>query len=266
MRIKFKIDDKSYEVRTPSIRDYYKIRNEMAFNDTPGFYLLSLLSGCEEKVLRTLSVDQYNSLWEQFYKFYNEENSTTPVALPRIVLNGKSYGLIQMDKMTIGEFADLDILLNSDNSESRLHEILAILYRDITIESDQKYVLAPYDLDAQKEREELFLDLPVSFARGILGFFLRSALHSIKVTVDSLEKDPEIQTNLLAQEALKILKEFQEPGSLLWSFLQEEAHSKLTGQVPSQSIQPLTSSSSNTMKPKQQNWLHKKLFKNISAN
>jgi len=266
MKIQFEINGKAYEVRKPTIRDYYKIRNEMAFNDNPGFFLLSLLSGCEESVLRTLSIDDYNSLWEEFQRFYSEENMSTTVAPPRITLHGKSYGLIQMDKMTIGEFADLDILLNSDNSESRLHEILSILYRDILMESDQKYVLVPYDLDSQKERAEVFMDLPVSLSRGILGFFLLSALHSIKATVDSLEKDPEMQTTLLGREALKILKEFQEPGSVLLSFFPEEARSNWTEQVPSPFIQPLIGSSLNTTKPKQQNWLLKKLFKNISVN
>ena len=266
MKIQFQIGINHYEVRKPTIRDYYKIRQELAFNETPGFYLLSLLSSCPESELRRLDIDQFESLWEKFQAFYTQENESTTYAPPIIELHGQEYGLIKMDSMTIGEFADLDILLNSDNSESKLHEILSILYRDIVSKKNQKYVLAPYDLDSQKERAEVFMDLPVSYARGILGFFLRSAIHSIKVTVDSLEQDPEMQKNPLGQEALQILKEFLGPGSPLLSFWPEEALSKSTEHQSFQSILHSTTSSLNTTKPKKPSWISKHLLKNIGLN
>jgi hypothetical protein len=266
MKIEFQIGINFYEVRKPSIRDYYKIKQELAFNETPGFFLLSFLSGCPEEELRRLDIDQYQSLWEEFETFYTLESQQSVLATPVISLNKKDYGLIKMDKMTIGEFADLDIILNSDNSESRLHELMAIFYREIAIKKGESYVLVPYDLDAQKERAELFLDLPVSFTRGVLGFFLLSGIHYIEATAASLEKDPELKTNLQVQESLLILKKFLGDGSELWYFLPEIQQLKSTEQHLFQSTQPSTTSSLNMMKPKQQNWLHKKLFKNISAN
>jgi hypothetical protein len=266
MRIIFEINGKKYEVRKPTIRDYYKIQNELVFNQTPGFYLISLLSSCPEQELRGLSVDEFNELWESFEIFYSLENDPNFTLQKVISLGGKEYGMIQMDKMTIGEFADLDILLNSNKSESSIHEVLAILYREIVSKTGEKYVLAPYDFDSQKERAEIFLDLPISVSRGILGFFLLSALQSIKVTMDSLEKDPETKTNLLAQETLKTLKGLLEPGSILLSFLPEEIHSSLTKHQASESTQHSTSLPLSKTKPKQQNSLLKKLFTNISAN
>ena len=266
MKIIFEINGKSYEVRKPTIRDYYKIQSELALNPTPGFFLISLLSGCPEQELRGLSVNEFNELWESFEKFYALENDPNVTLQKVIRLGRKEYGMIQMDKMTIGEFADLDILLNSDNAETRLHETLAILYREIVSTTGQKYVLVSYDLDAQKERAEIFLDLPISMSRGILGFFLLSALQSIKVTMDSLEQDPETKTSLLAQEALKTLRGLLEPGSTLLSFLPEEIHSSLTEHQDSESTQHSTSLLLSKTKPKQRNSLLKKLFKNISVN
>jgi hypothetical protein len=266
MKIQFQIGPHTYEVRKPTIRDYYKIRQELAFSETPGFFLLSLLSGCPDSELRRLDIDQFEMLWDEFQIFYAKENETTVFAPPVIELNGKEYGLIQMDKMTIGEFADLDILLNSDKVESRLHEILAVLYREVESKKGEKYVLSPYDLDSQKERAEQFLDLPVSYARGIMGFFLLSEILSIKATAEFLEADPEMKNNLYVQELLKILKKLLEPGSPLWSFLPAEMQSKSTEHLYSQSTQLSTSSSSNTTKPKKWSWNVKNLLKNISLN
>lgn len=266
MRIIFEINKKKYEVRKPTVRDYYKIQNELVFNQTPGFFLISLLSGCPEEELRGLSVDEFNELWDLFERFYALENDPNVTLQKIISLNGKEYGMIQMDKMTIGEFADLDILLNSDKSEASIHEVLSILYREIVSKTGEKYVLAPYDLDAQKERAEIFLDLPVSVSRGILGFFLLSALQSIKVTMDSLEQDTGTMKNPLAQEALKTLKGLLEPGSTLLSFLPAETHSSLTEHQDLESTQHSIGSPSNKTKPKQRNSLLKKLFTNISVN
>lgn len=267
MTIEFQIGTNFYKVRKPTIRDYYRIRQEMAFNETPGFFLLSLLSDCPEDQLRRLDIDQFQLLWDEFQNFYLEENKSGTQAPPVIDLKGIEYGLIKMDKMTIGEFADLDILINSENSESRLHELMAILYREIAVKKGENYVLVPYDLDAQKERAEVFMDLPISNARSILGFFFHSALLSLKATVDSLEKSKVMETNLLGQEALEILRKFLDPGSPLLFFWQEGWQQKSTEQALFQSIQHSTTSSLNTTKPKKpRSWLAKTLLKNISNN
>lgn len=266
MKIEFQIGTKFYSVRKPTIRDYYKIRQEMAFNETPSFFLLSLLSDCPEDQLRRLDIDQYQSLWEEFEKFYALENQDSLLAPPVIEHSGIDYGLIKMDKMTIGEFADLDIIFNSENSESRLHEIMAILYRETVVSNGENYILVPYDFDAQKERAEKFKDLPISYTRGVLGFFLLSGIRYIEATADSLAADPETKNNPQVVQALTTLRKFLEPGSELLYFLPETALSKSTELPYSQSIQHSTTSSLKTTKPKHKNWLIKNLLKNISNN
>lgn len=266
MKIEFQIGPHIYEVRKPTIRDYYKIRQELAFNETPGFYLINLLSGCPESELRRLDIDQYESLWDEFQEFYSKENTETATVIPVIELHGMEFGLIKLESMTVGEFADLDIIFNSENSENRLHEILAILYREIASRKDDNYELAPYSLEAQKVRAEIFKDLSVSYARGILGFFLLSAIRSIESTADSLRKNPPTKESKLVQESLEILKELLGPGSILSSFLPEEVLLKSTEPQISQSTQPSTFSQLNQTKQSKRNWSVKNLLKNIGLN
>jgi hypothetical protein len=265
MRIIFEINGKSYEVRKPTIRDYYKIQSELALNPTPGFFLLSLLSDCPEEEIRKLTTDDYESLWEEFLVFYQEENASNEFTR-MFKIGKKEYGLINLEKLTIGEFADLDILLNDPNIEKKLHEVMSILYREIISTTGEKYVLAPYDLDAQKERAEVFLDLPVSYTKGTLGFFLLSALQSIKVTLDSLEKEEKLTNNYLVQEALRIIRKFQEPGSPLFYFLPEEVPLNSIEPLPSRSTPLLTFSPSKKTRQNDKNSPIKSLFKNISVN
>ena len=95
--------------------------------------------------------------------------------------------------MTIGEFADLEILFAADDFPNRLHEAAAILYRPILKQSGNNITIEDYDTEKCKERAELFLDLPILAIRSANSFFLRYAHSSLNNIAESLSKMPEMQ-------------------------------------------------------------------------
>jgi len=233
MTIEFQIENQSYLIRRPTVKDYYVIRNELHLNETPGFFLLSLLSGCPEEKLRQLTQEQFEMLWTEFQNFYAAENAQLSVAPPILKVGEKTFALQNLNELRIGEFADLDILVNSENSESKIHEILAILYHEVIAWTDAEIPLTEVDpFRTRAKRAEFLLNTPIYHARGILNFFLLSAIQSIDHTLDSLIQGENKTTNPLLIELHETVKQLKDPGSILYSFWQEATSSSST-ELPS---------------------------------
>tara|TARA_R110000744_G_scaffold94125_1_gene181751 strand:- start:6155 stop:6892 length:738 start_codon:yes stop_codon:yes gene_type:complete len=102
------------------------------------------------------------------------------------------YGFANIDKMSLGEFTDLERL--SEDPIQNLHEIMAIMYRPVKkhifnnffwkqahkvllnkrkIDNVFKYYkLKKYDSEDRFSASEIMKQLPLEYALGALGFFL----------------------------------------------------------------------------------------------
>lgn len=201
--IDFKIGKKRYKISTIRIRDYYAIRSAIIVQDRETSYnLVSLMSGCPIDILKELNPIEFLEVWSSLEVMIEKNMTQNLEARTKITHDGVEYGLVDFDDMSIGEFADLDLLLNDSNFENRLHEVLAILYRPITRSHLLKYEIAEYDTKDFKDRCQKFLDLPIRHAKAVMSFFLSSAIASsglTKVYSDLSKKEQtEFQTNLIA--------------------------------------------------------------------
>jgi hypothetical protein len=154
---------------------------------------------------------------------------------PVIRVNGKEYGLINLDKMSIGEFSDLDIITSSTNMEGRLHEAMAVLYRPLEKKMGIPYKVSEYDPDNFAQRAEEFKQFPLAQARINLGFFLTLGSTSLKATVDSLVKDLR-QTGMdpkRTEELIQILKKLPGIGTQLLTLSQDKTHLESKKHQPS---------------------------------
>jgi hypothetical protein len=241
MTIQFEIENKTYTIRRPTVEDYYVIRQEITLNQSPGLFLVSLLSECPEEILRQLTQEQFDSLWTEFQKFYQAENAQESVAPPILTVGGKTFALQNLQDLRIGEFADLDIIVNAQNSESRIHEILAILYHEVIAWTDSNKPLTEVDpFGTRQERAEFLKQTPIYHARGIVNFFLLSAQESIEHTLDSLIQGESKKTNPVLFELHGMLKQLREPGFPFCSYWQEVTSSTSTGRENSNSTVLLT--------------------------
>lgn len=92
------------------------------------------------------------------------EASTKEVQM-KIMLNGKNYEMVDLSKISFGQFVDIDTFLSKDENYriQNLNELAAYLY----IEEGKKYG----EQDFKKNIEE-FKQLPVKYVEGAVFFLL----------------------------------------------------------------------------------------------
>lgn len=181
--ISFKIEDRKYKISTITIGDYYKIKKHLILDDLAEKYaMLSQLAECPlDDIVRI----PYNELIEIFalLEIMIQKSLQQQInASNKISLHGVEYGLVDFDRMTLGEFSDLDVLVNDPNADNKLHEIMAILYRPIAKQRLFSYDVIDYDNVEYKERCKLFLELPLKHIKAVTSFFLLFELASSGAT------------------------------------------------------------------------------------
>jgi len=87
--------------------------------------------------------------------------------IDRFELNGVEYGFINLDKMTTGEWVDLQ---TSGEDTENLHKTMAVLFRKIKKQTKHGYKVVDYNGTAATK--DLMLQLPMNVVNGCLGFFL----------------------------------------------------------------------------------------------
>jgi hypothetical protein len=226
----FKIGKKEYTFRELTIQDFYDIQLlAVTDNIDSGFEVISKISGCPVKTLKGIYYEDWLEIWviaQNFIKISMQEVKGKSELVIR--LNGREYGLINLDKMSIGEFSDLDMIASSSNMEGRLHEAMAVLYRPLDKIMGIPYKLSEYDPDDFAQRAEEFKQFPLAQAKINLGFFLTIGSTSLKATVDSLVKDLR-QTGMdpkKTEELIQILKGLPGIGTQLSTLSQDKTHLK----------------------------------------
>lgn len=194
MIIDFKIGGKTYSTpETLSIADHYEIKKESILSETPEFWIVSYLSGCPEETLRRMSTKDWEELWElvEVWLYKNSTPDPETGLSPILKIDGQEYGRVDFEKMTIGEFADLDLIMTKD-FENRLHEFMAILYRPITKRKGKDYYeIAEHESgEVFRQRSELFKRCPLLIFKKTQAFFLLSKWQSSK-TIDPYSESPE---------------------------------------------------------------------------
>ena len=139
--------------------------------------IVSVVTKCPIELLKKLKFGDWMIIWEETQKTIMNMNGSAFDVLPIIEHNGKRYGLPQIDQITVGEFADLDVIATSDNAEKKLAEIAAIVYREVISEKKNKYTIKEYDQEGYLERLEAFQDLPISAIKSANSFFCSAQTH-----------------------------------------------------------------------------------------
>ena len=224
MKATFRINKEEYSFRDVTLRTYYELRAILAKEETKAseFEIVECLTGCPIKSLKRLPYSDWLMVWEEANVQIGRLSGDADAIRPIIELNGVKYGLPAVQDLTVGEFADLDVILASGKADERLADIAAVLYRPVLKQKGEKIVLEPYDTDGFEERKELFLDLPITCVRSANAFFLQSATSLLRNTADSLLKEK--KKTGIPQDVLEDLQNIiqQDLGGDLSISLQEE--------------------------------------------
>jgi hypothetical protein len=219
-RPNFKVGEDTYEFKEISLRIYYTIQDLLSKNEKNTEYkIVETLTGCPIEILMKIKYKDWLLVWEETQIQISFLVGNADDVNPIISFNEVKYGLINVDDMTLGEFADLDLILTTGNPDRKLEEIAAVVYRPILEQKGNVLKLEPYNIEGFNYRKELFLDLPLSAIKSANSFFLQYANSSLKNTLSSLVGTEEMK--MLPekdQETLRLLHQ-QGPGgvsSTLW--------------------------------------------------
>lgn len=164
-------EGKEYKIQEPTIEVWNRINILKDLTEPKEFqlYLISIATGLSIEQIKEADwqgvVDVADHLAEYFLgdesdKFYNN-----------FEFNGKKYGFINLEKLTFGEFIDIDEYLNRPLSKrnGELNHLMALFYREL----DDKGQLVPYDASKLEDRALLFKFLPIKYLKGAMRFFFR---------------------------------------------------------------------------------------------
>lgn len=244
MSLQFKIKGTEYTVKEPTIRDYYKIQHLFAKQEVNAkVEILSELSNCPVKTLKLLDKYQFLTLWNELVEGPLNISESTPFH-KTFMMNENMYGFLDLDKVSLGEFVDMDILRNDPQSQQKLHVMMAILYRPAIWITDKWLSVDKYDSDSLEKRAELFMDLPLKYVYGSLNFFLQVSKYLYETTLDSLinlETTTEAEKEMI-EITSHIMLELLETGPKSSTLQQEKMLQKLTRLQDLAQLVSLTSS------------------------
>lgn len=252
MKIVFDLDNQEYTIPELTVYDWYEIQDELILNPEAGLTIVSYLSTCPIDRLREMAVEDWEELWTLTQNFITDQSRNNLFPDKQLKWNGTKYKLIDTDKITIGHFADLDILINSPGSEKKIHNIMAYLYEPVVAKEENS-------LEAIEDRAKQFMSVPLKDAVKSLNFFLLSGqqfLNSIRDYLTLIDK--EMETPEVKEILQRIGCLLQEAGIQLSLSYQAET---LPRWIPSQNLKYarlLTGLPSLKTNTKSKNYLPKK--------
>ena len=133
---------------------------------------VSVLCEVDEWVVKGMSKAQFTEVSRDL------EWATKPCEdwplVPTCFIGGKEYGIIpDLTDITVGEFADLDRLVQDNQTFNNLEQIMAILYRPVTERWNDFYDIEPYD--PKPKDAEVMKGMKMNVALGAVVFFWRIA-------------------------------------------------------------------------------------------
>lgn len=202
----FEIGGQRYHFRELTLKDYYVLQTLLA-NPVKGteYEIVQQITGCPVDVLKKIKYKDWILVWEETQLVINSLVGNADNVLPIVEFKGVEYGLVPVEDMTLGEFVDLDLIINS-KSDQNLQSIAAILYRPLRARYANRIEVEPYDPKTFEERKLLFEDFPLKAIKSANSFFLQYANSSLKNTLKSLE-DLELM-NQLPESDREILQNF----------------------------------------------------------
>lgn len=172
--IEFEIGKAKYTIEKLKVKHYYTLQDcnfTQSFEDQVKF--VSSLSECPQEELKSLKLNEFKALWAAVVDKFLTGRWKKPF-YKIIEVNEKLYGFVHLDEISLGEFADMDVLQNDPQRDRKIHEMMAILYRPLDgATKDLKYYqVKPYDPKESKQRHEEFLELELDIVLGAINFFL----------------------------------------------------------------------------------------------
>ena len=143
--------------------------------------MLEIFCGLPLADLPNVRVKDVSNVTSHIYKMLNEK----PKLKPTFTIGKQEFGFIpEIDNITYGEFIDLDTYIQDIQN---LHNTMAVLYRPITKQVGERYLIEPYE--SASKYAELMKQAPMDVVMAASLFFYRLGNELLQATLSYLEKE-----------------------------------------------------------------------------
>jgi len=143
--------------------------------------MLEIFCGLPLADLPNVRVKDVSNVTSHIYKMLNEK----PKLKPTFTIGKQEFGFIpELDNITYGEFVDLDTYIQDIQN---LHNTMAVLYRPITKQVGDRYLIEPYE--SASKYATLMKQAPMDVVMAASLFFYRLGNELLQATLSYLEKE-----------------------------------------------------------------------------
>ena len=174
VELKLQVPQRLSAIKLRQYQEYLKIQENIKEEEDTANFLnsksIQIFCGVSLKESYNLPIKMFNGVLHQLSKCFDEE---TPL-IRKFSMTGTNdvtveFGFIpDLDNMTFGEYVDLE---NFMSDWQTMHKAMAVLYRPIKFEKNDKYLIEDYKGD--DTYWEVMKDAPVNVALGAMVFFYR---------------------------------------------------------------------------------------------
>ena len=153
-----------------TVKQYRELTNiDLEQSDTQWMSdAITILCNIDKDIVSKLTIDELNKIGTIIHKITNADQNNQELQ-KKIEYKGKRYGFHpNLSKLTVGEFADLEMYCNDGYFEN-LNGIISILYRPIVQEGGDFYTIEDYDAVVLPNYWD---DLKMHVVLGATNFFL----------------------------------------------------------------------------------------------
>ena len=189
VELKLQVPQRLSAIKLRQYQEYLKIQENIKEEDDTANFLnsksIQIFCGVSLKESYNLPIKMFNGVLHQLSKCFDEE---TPL-IRKFSMTGTNdvtveFGFIpDLDNMTFGEYVDLE---NFMSDWQTMHKAMAVLYRPIRFEKNDKYLIEDYKGD--DTYWEVMKVAHVNVALGAMVFFYRLGKKLSKYTLLYLQQ------------------------------------------------------------------------------
>lgn len=218
-KVKFKLNEEIQEYNLPTkwseiklwqFSEIMQLNEKLNLDDErdkniAGINILSVLLDCEDELIRKMSIEQFHELSSKIN--FVSETLPTGVLPQNFTLNGKRYRFDSaLNKMSMGQFVDLDMMLKNSNQWKNLHQIVACLFREekevpgilnkLKRKKNKEYTIEEYSIETKNKRAELFKkELGIDVGYSICLFFWAFVIEFTQSSLQGYSEKVQMETN-----------------------------------------------------------------------
>jgi hypothetical protein len=160
-------EGKKYEVKEPTIESWKNVMIYKDLLDEEEMYvkMISEVTGLSMKEVKSADALEIRIAGDKLWRYLNQESKKLFTTIEH---NGITYNLVDLNKVSFGQFVDIDTFMKKDEpyKVANLNELAGYLYCEDGVEYGNSDITA---------RIEDFKDLPVKYVEGAIFFLLNLA-------------------------------------------------------------------------------------------